>query len=230
MIYPGLQLADVYGQLTDVVRDASASAARSNPPPQVAAATNPIFSGSASSSISPPVSSSPDAPAHQLSDNQVVVDQQEFIKRDVDKVTGGEPVIKTVGEPKEVSFWEWVDHKVSSIDWAEVGHTILDVVGMIPVVGEIADGINAVWYLAEGDYLNAALSAAALVPFAGAAATGAKLIGKGLQKYDDEAAGLVSNCIRTNSFVAGTPVLMADGTTKPIEDVALGDEAQAQCR
>lgn len=86
-----------------------------------------------------------------------------------------------VGEPKEVGFWEWVEYKVNSIDWAEVGHTILDVVGVMPVVGEIADGINALWYLAEGDYLNAALSAAALVPFAGAAATGAKLIGKGLQ-------------------------------------------------
>jgi RHS repeat-associated protein len=211
---------------TDVARDASASAARNNPLPQVAAATVPIFAGPAGDSMSPPVSSSPDAPARQVSDNQVV-DQQESIKRDVDKGTGGEPVIKTVGEPREAGFWEWVEHKVNSIDWAEVGHTILDVVGMIPVVGEIADGINAVWYLAEGDYLNAALSAAALVPFAGAAATGAKLIGKGLQKYGDEAAGLVSNCVRTNSFVAGTPVLMADGSTKPIEDVQFGDEVQA---
>ncbi|MGW6935388.1 polymorphic toxin-type HINT domain-containing protein [Lentzea sp. NPDC054927] len=213
-------------QITQAARDAAANAARNNPLPQVAEATIPIFSGPAGDSMSPPVSSSPDAPAHQVSDNQVA-DQQESIKRDVDKVTGGEPVIKSVGEPKEAGFWEWVEYKVNSIDWAEVGHTILDVVGMIPVVGEIADGINAVWYLAEGDYLNAALSAAALVPFAGAAATGAKLIGKGLQKYGDDAAGLVSNCIRTNSFAAGTPVLMADGSTKPIEDVQLGDEVQA---
>lgn len=213
-------------QVTQAAREASANAARNNPLPQVAAATVPIFAGSAGDSMSPPVSSSPDTPAQQVSDNQVA-DQQESIKRDVDKVTGGEPVIKYVGEPKEAGFWEWVEYKVNSIDWAEVGHTILDVVGMIPVVGEIADGINAVWYLAEGDYLNAALSAAALVPFAGAAATTAKLIGKGLQKYGDEAAGLVSNCIRTNSFVAGTPVLMADGSTKPIEDVRVGDEVQA---
>ncbi|SES02080.1 intein C-terminal splicing region [Lentzea xinjiangensis] len=153
--------------------------------------------------------------------------QKESLKKDVDKVTGGQPVIQSVGNPEHEGFWDWVERKVNSIDWAEVGHTILDVVGMIPVVGEIADGINAVWYLAEGDYVNAALSAAALVPFAGAAATGAKLIGKGLQKYGDEAAGLVSSCIRTNSFVAGTRVLLADGSTRPIEDVQLGDEVQA---
>jgi RHS repeat-associated protein len=30
-----------------------------------------------------------------------------------------------------------------------------------------------------------------------------------------------------NSFVAGTPVLMADGSTKPIEDVAVGDQVLA---
>jgi Pretoxin HINT domain len=35
------------------------------------------------------------------------------------------------------------------------------------------------------------------------------------------------NCIRTNSFVAGTRVLLADGSTKSIEDVQLGDEVQA---
>jgi hypothetical protein len=45
----------------------------------------------------------------------------------------------------------------------------------VPVVGEIADGANAAWYAAEGDYLNAGLSAAAMVPFVGWAATGGKL-------------------------------------------------------
>ncbi|WP_439661068.1 polymorphic toxin-type HINT domain-containing protein [Lentzea sp. HUAS TT2] len=126
-----------------------------------------------------------------------------------------------------MSVGEWVDNKVSNLNWSEVGHTILDVVGMIPVVGEIADGINAVWYLAEGDYVNAALSAAALVPFAGAAATGAKLIGKGLQKFGDAAVG-AAGCVRAlNSFTADTPVLMEDGSTKPIRQVQPGDKVLA---
>ena len=46
--------------------------------------------------------------------------------------------------------------------------------GLIPGVGEIADGANALIYLAEGDKVNAAISAAAMIPGAGMAATGAK--------------------------------------------------------
>ncbi|WP_431809776.1 deaminase domain-containing protein [Brevibacillus agri] len=54
----------------------------------------------------------------------------------------------------------------------------LDVVGLIPGVGEIADLANAGISLARGDYAGAALSLAACIPFAGWAATGAKLAGK----------------------------------------------------
>lgn len=53
-------------------------------------------------------------------------------------------------------------------------HGVLDVAGMIPVVGEVADGLNAAYYLAEGDYKNAAISAAGMLP-GGQAATGARL-------------------------------------------------------
>lgn len=55
---------------------------------------------------------------------------------------------------------------------------ILDLAGLIPGVGEIFDGINAVIYIARGDYVNAALSTAAMIPVAGWAATGAKFVGK----------------------------------------------------
>jgi hypothetical protein len=57
---------------------------------------------------------------------------------------------------------------------APVGHGILDVAGMIPAVGELADGVNALWYTAEGNMVDAGLSTAAMVPFAGWAATGTK--------------------------------------------------------
>lgn len=73
--------------------------------------------------------------------------------------------------------------------FSDIGHTVLDVVGLIPVVGEAADGANAVWYAAEGDYLSAALSAAAMIPGAGWAATGAKYGAK----YADEAVALVDD-------------------------------------
>ncbi|MFG3480512.1 hypothetical protein ACGF3K_35690, partial [Streptomyces sp. NPDC047980] len=55
-----------------------------------------------------------------------------------------------------------------------VGHTVLDVAGLVPGVGEIADLANAGWYGLEGDALNASLSAASAIPFVGWGATGAK--------------------------------------------------------
>lgn len=51
--------------------------------------------------------------------------------------------------------------------WGSVGgwvHGGLDVLGLVPGFGEVADGVNALIYLAEGDYLNAGLSAAAMIP------------------------------------------------------------------
>jgi hypothetical protein len=54
------------------------------------------------------------------------------------------------------------------------GHGVLDAAGLVPGFGEIADGVNALWYAAEGDKTNAALSTAAMIPFIGWGATAAK--------------------------------------------------------
>ncbi|HEY0602074.1 MAG TPA: deaminase domain-containing protein [Herpetosiphonaceae bacterium] len=51
---------------------------------------------------------------------------------------------------------------------------VLDGAGLIPGFGEIADGANALISLARGNYGDAALSAAAMIPFLGWGATGAK--------------------------------------------------------
>lgn len=60
-------------------------------------------------------------------------------------------------------------------------HGTLDVVGLIPVVGEVADGVNAVLYLAEGKKAEAVISMLAMAPFGGQAATVAKLGMKGAE-------------------------------------------------
>jgi RHS repeat-associated protein len=61
--------------------------------------------------------------------------------------------------------------------------TGLDVAGLVPGFGEIADGANAMIYYGRGDYFNGSLSASAMIPFAGWAATGGKLGNKASQYY-----------------------------------------------
>ena len=47
------------------------------------------------------------------------------------------------------------------------GHDVLDVLGMLPGVGFVFDGINGAWYAAEGDYFNAACSFVSALPGVG---------------------------------------------------------------
>jgi len=62
----------------------------------------------------------------------------------------------------------------------DAGHAILDIAGMVPLIGEPADGINGIWYAHEGDLGNAGLSfAGALAPIGGQAITGSRLLAKG---------------------------------------------------
>lgn len=82
-----------------------------------------------------------------------------------------------------------VGNAVSNATISDIGHTALDVAGMVPVIGEAADLANAGWYLAEGDKTNAALSAAGAIPFAGNFATGAKWAKKGVNAVDMAADG-----------------------------------------
>nr|WP_144415314.1 hypothetical protein [Paenibacillus durus] len=69
-------------------------------------------------------------------------------------------------KPKKKGFWS---------KFLDVTQVVLDVVGCIPGVGEIADVANAGISLARGDYKGAALSLASAIPFAGWAAAGAKI-------------------------------------------------------
>lgn len=68
--------------------------------------------------------------------------------------------------------------------FSDIVHGGLDVVGLVPVLGEPADLLNAGIYLAEGDKLNAALSGGAALPFVGMAATGAKWGKRGVDAVD----------------------------------------------
>ena len=60
-------------------------------------------------------------------------------------------------------------------------HASLDILGMIPAIGEFADGTNAVIYAFQGDMTNAGLSAAAMIPVVGNFATGGKYAVKSIE-------------------------------------------------
>ena len=73
----------------------------------------------------------------------------------------------------------------SASPWVHGG---LDVLGFVPGLGAIPDLINAWIYAAEGDAVNASLSAVAAIPFAGDAIKGGVLVGKGAHRLGSEAA------------------------------------------
>ncbi|MFC4906866.1 RHS repeat domain-containing protein [Actinomadura gamaensis] len=60
--------------------------------------------------------------------------------------------------------------------WSDWGHLTLDVIGYVPVVGEVADVANGVWYAAEGNYVDAGLSFGSAIPLVGYGASAAKAL------------------------------------------------------
>ncbi|MEU5722817.1 DNRLRE domain-containing protein [Micromonospora sp. NPDC047738] len=154
-----------------------------------------------------------------------------------------------------ISFIE-LDGHLFGMSWSDIGHAALDVAGMVPVIGEVADVANGIWYLAEGNYVDAAMSMASAIPLAGNAVAAAKLaktgkkiadgidtakdVEKGVEATVDASKAAPStgapkpkdteapSCpIRPNSFVPGTKVVMADGSSKAIEEVEEGDRVLA---
>ena len=63
---------------------------------------------------------------------------------------------------------------------SSVGHLTLDLIGLFPGFGEPADLTNAVWYAAEGNTVDAALSLGSTVPLVGGIPTIVKFGDRGL--------------------------------------------------
>lgn len=66
---------------------------------------------------------------------------------------------------------EWSDAKILWEATKDIIHIGLDIFGMVPVVGEVADLANGVLYAIEGDGINASISLAATIPLVGNGAT-----------------------------------------------------------
>ncbi len=70
-----------------------------------------------------------------------------------------------------------------SINWSSLGHALLDVAGFIPVIGAVADTINGIWYLCEGDYFSATACFISAIPGLGDIAGAAVKAFTGCTKY-----------------------------------------------
>ena len=91
-----------------------------------------------------------------------------------------EPVVTDIDQyiyrpyfkPLEDQATDWWDDT-----WDEYGewvHGALDTVGFVPGLGDIADGLNGLIYLGEGRYLEATVSALAMIPLIGDLGKGGK--------------------------------------------------------
>jgi filamentous hemagglutinin len=123
-----------------------------------------------------------------------IVEQLSNIKYDCAK-PGTIPVYNVPAQHVTVANGSAITIDADAIDVAEddsspldVFQGVLDVAGLIPVVGEPADFTNAAISLARGDMVNAILSAGACVPVLGIGATAAKngrKVIKVANKYSD---------------------------------------------
>jgi hypothetical protein len=101
---------------------------------------------------------------------------------------------------------------------------VLGMCGLIPGVGEACDAVDAAISFKRGDWVGGLLSLGATVPVVGWLASGAKGLKNAdkLRTIQSIVETLAQGC-RRSSFVAGTRVLLADGRSKPIEDLDKGD-------
>ncbi len=99
------------------------------------------------------------------------------------------------GGGNPISFVEIDGHW--GFSFSDIGHAVLDVAGLVPVVGEVADVANGIWYAAEGNYVDAALSFASAIPLAGYGASAAKAV-----RYGDKAVDAARTVARQGDNIA----------------------------
>lgn len=81
--------------------------------------------------------------------------------------------------------------KITDADtYLEPIHVGLDALGCALIAGEVADGLNGAIYLLEGEYVNAGISAIAMIPIVGDFGKAGKYISKTLMYVPTEGVGL----------------------------------------
>ena len=122
-----------------------------------------------------------DYPGRIGSDGRPMIDLEELDRRGIELSPGQWDLFENGGDDYRLSQLDPIPGYVYQPppDAGDAGHLLLDLLGLLPVAGEWADGLNCGWYAADGDSLNAGLSCAATVPFAGWGAAAAKAAQRG---------------------------------------------------
>ena len=111
------------------------------------------------------------------------------------------PVVKSNSDPKS--------------EFAENAHMVLDWIGFIPGIGEVADAVNAIWYFVEGKTLEGCLSLISLIPIIGSALGAAgKVALKGISKVgkiSDTMGDVTAAIVKTINPSAGMMREIKDG-------------------
>lgn len=108
-----------------------------------------------------------------------------------------------------------VANTARQVNLSDIGHTVLDAAGFIPVLGAAADMANAGWYAAKGDWKNASLSAVSAVPGVGDAVAAVKIGAKATGAVAGAAAVSRLNKV---SQAGSTPVRRATSGSTPLRD------------
>ena len=111
-------------------------------------------------------------------------------------------------------------------------HTSLDLSGLIPGYGEVADAFNALFYIAEGRFGDAAISALAIIPFVGSVGTAGRVAVRGVRRVRGAttvpriASELPARVVGTGVLEAGAETTsravrsaVTPGTTRTVEDL-----------
>lgn len=106
---------------------------------------------------------------------------------------------------------------------SDLAHHVLDLVGLVPGPGDIADVINAAIYAKEGQYALAAISVLCLIPAIGSAFGAAKLAGKALPaKIVFEHADEIEKVMKQIAPELPNGEKVAEAVSKIISDIKLG--------
>ncbi len=134
-------------------------------------------------------------------------------------------------------FFDGADKLISpdpNATLSEMIHSALFAGELIPVISVGAGGVDSIMYLSEGEYTEASLSAAGMIPFGASIKVSYRTVKAGgeivrvtkevniagIARADEVAKYAKKTC---NCFVAGTKIQTIHGE-EPIEDIKIGDQ------